>query len=125
MSANTSKIGSELEALGFATNFSSSPYGAVISFPYTIEVGPRVGESVTVGLSMQGSEMYPEYPPHWLHISPPFDDARGGVVNNYKDGNGRSWMALSRPPGPSWDRLPTKHISHYLTEHLRSFWYTV
>ena len=125
MSDNADKIATELCALGFETSFSTSSKGKVVSFVYEVEVGSHKNKRVRVGLSMQGSEPYPEYPPHWMHISPPIDDERGGAVEHYTDELGQSWIVLSRPPGDLWDRLPTKHIRYYLSDHLRSFWNTI
>ena len=101
---------------------SNAPQGRVVSFPYIVETGSYKGQQVTLGISMQGSESYPEYPPHWIHISPSIDDGKGGAVVKYSDANGREWVALSRPPGEIWDQLLTKHMRAYLDEHLRRFW---
>ena len=122
MSDNLDRIKGELESLDYETRLSDSPHGKVVSFPYLVEVGSHKGKQLTLGISMQGSESYPEYPPHWIHLSPPIDDGRGGSVGKYSDDNGQEWIALSRPPGEIWDQLPTKHMMGYLNEHLRSFW---
>ena len=122
MADNVERISSELEALGFSTEVTDSPKGKVVSFEYEVDVGSYRGTTVRVGLSMQGKEPYPEYPPHWIHMSPPIDDCRGGVVEQYTDERGESWVVLSRPPGQLWDRLLTKHISGYISDHLRRFW---
>ena len=122
MADNVERISSELEALGFPTEVTDSPKGKVVSFDYEVEVGPHRGTTVRVGLSMQGKEPYPEYPPHWIHMSPPIDDGRGGVVEQYTDERGECWTVLSRPPGQLWDRLLTKHMSGYISDHLRRFW---
>ena len=119
---NVERISSELESLGFSTEVADSPKGKVVSFDYEVDVGSRQGTTVRVGLSMQGKEPYPEYPPHWIHVSPPIDDGRGGAVEEYTDERGQHWAVLSRPPGPLWDRLLTKHISGYISDHLRRFW---
>ena len=71
---------------------------------------------------MQGSETYPEIPPHWIHVSPPITDGRKGAISFYGGPNGSQWVAMSRPPGQMWDRLPTKHMIHYVNEHIRRFW---
>lgn len=76
---------------------------------------------MTVGVSFQ-EEGYPEYPPHWIHVTPPLDDERGGSVENHTDDQGRAWLAMSRPPAEVWDRLPTKHMSAFISEHLRKIW---
>jgi hypothetical protein len=122
MSDNINQIKAELESLGYETCLSDSPQGKVVSFSYTVETGSHKGERVRLGISMHGSEVYPEYPPHWIHLAPPIDDGRGGVVQKYCDSSGREWTVLSRPPGEIWDQLPTKHMSAYLNEHLRRFW---
>ena len=122
MSENVERIRNELEGLGYSTKLTESPKGKVVSFDYRVELGSYIGKSVRVGLSMQGEEAYPEYPPHWVHLCPPIDDRRGGVVEQYTDECGYTWSVLSRPPGPIWDRLLTKHISGYISDHLRRFW---
>ena len=99
-----------------------SPQGLVVAFRYKVEVGPHKGKSFNVGISMQGSESYPEYPPHWIHINPPINDEKGEVVGEYQGSEGKKWIALSRPPGALWDQLPTKSMHAYLQEHLRRFW---
>lgn len=76
---------------------------------------------VTVGVSFQ-EEGYPEYPPHWVHVTPPIQDGKAGVVQEYSDPGGRTWIAMSRPPGDLWDKLPTKHMYAYIGEHLRRIW---
>ena len=76
---------------------------------------------VTVGLSFQ-EEGYPEYPPHWIHVTPPLRDGRGSTEEPYTDQQGRAWLAMSRPPGEVWDRLPTKHMTAFMNEHLRKIW---
>ena len=122
MADNVERINSELEALGLSTELTDSPKGRVVSFDYEVNVGSYRGTTVRVGLSMQGKEPYPEYPPHWIHVSPPIDDGRGGVIEQYTDNRGERWAVLSRPPGRLWDRLLTKHINGYITDHLRQFW---
>ena len=122
MSDNIGRIKRELESLGYETCLSDSAQGKVVSFPYTVETGSHKGKQFTLGISMQGSEPYPEYPPHWIHLTPPINDGKGGAVVKYSDAKGREWAALSRPPGEIWDRLWTKHMHAYLNEHLRRFW---
>ncbi len=119
---NLEKITAELRGLGIETSSFNSPKGDVVAFPYRIDIGTREGQEILIGLSMQGNELYPEYPPHWIHIFPSVDDRRGGVVEFYTDDNGRQWSVLSRPPGALWDKLPTKHMSHFLSDHIRRFW---
>lgn len=101
-----------------------SPQGKAVSFSYTVEAGSRKGERVMLAISMHGNQQYPECPPHWIHLSPPISDGKGGAIERYS-ANGREWVVMSRPPGEMWDRLPTKHMSAYLSEHLRCFWDSV
>ncbi len=122
MPDNIDRIKGELESLGYETRLSDSSQGKVVCFEYKVEAGSHIGELVKVGISMQGNESYPEYPPHWIHLSPPIDDGKGGAVEKYLDTTGQKWVALSRPPGELWDRLPTKHMQAYLSEHMRRFW---
>ena len=123
MSDNIEQIKGELEALGYGTCLSDSPQGTVVSFLYTVETGSHKGRQVRLGVSMHGGQIYPEGPPHWIHLQPPIDDGKGGAVERYTDPtNGKEWIAMSRPPGELWDQLPTKHMRAYIDEHLRRFW---
>lgn len=122
MSNNIDRIKAELESLGYETSLSDSPQGKVVSFPYIVPTGTHKDKEVRLGISMQGSESYPEYPPHWIHVKPPIDDGKGGSVGKYHDENGQEWIAMSRLPGELWDQLPTKHMMGYVNEHLRRFW---
>ena len=119
---NISRIQAELKGLGYETFIFDSPYGKVVSFLHAIEIGSHKGQEIRVGVSFQGSEEYPEYPPHWVHATPPINDGRGGVVQTYRDDQQREWVAMSRPPGDIWDKLPTKHMKVYIDEHLRRIW---
>ena len=124
MSNSFERVKAELRALGCQTFEFDGPHGPVVAFPYKIETGSHKGEEVLVGVSFQ-EEGYPEYPPHWIHVSPPIDDRKGGAVETYKreeDGREWRWLAMSRPPGDIWDRLPTKHMSAYISDHLRRIW---
>ena len=94
----------------------------MIFFPYKVEAGSHEGATVMLGISMHGFELYPEYPPHWIHIFPAINDEKGGAVSRYTDDSGREWIVMSRPPGRLWDSLPTKSMHAYLTEHLRRLW---
>ena len=118
MSSDIERVRRELGELGYSTTVSDTAQGETVIFHYTIESGPHEREDVQVGLSFQ-EPSYPEYPPHWVHVSPPINDNKGGVVSPYKDADGREWLAMSRPPGEIWDRLPTKTMRAYIEEHLR------
>jgi len=122
--SSVERIESELRGLGYAPFSVDTAQGRTAVINYRIPVGKHAGEKVLLGFSFQ-EEGYPEYPPHWIHISPPYDDALGGATQPYDrtDGRGvvRKWLALSRPPGELWDTLPTKHMKPYIELHLPRF----
>lgn len=120
MSDSLHKIQKELESSGYYTRRFNSPIGEVVAFDYVIEAGSHRGEPVTVGVSLQ-EDGYPEYPPHWIHISPPLSDGKAGSVQEYEV-ESHQWLAMSRPPGSVWDQLLTKHMQTYIHEHLRGLW---
>lgn len=121
MSQSVDRARRELESMGYDISEFDSPQGRTVSFNYEMETGSHKGEHVRVGVSFQ-EEGYPEYPPHWVHISPPINDGKGGIAKTYTCSDGRKWLAMSRPPGDIWDRLPTKHMTTYISEHLRRLW---
>ena len=121
MSESIDRIQAELESLGYDTFLFNGPRGAVVSFEYTIETGTHKGEQVKIGVSFQEVD-YPEYSPHWVHVSPPIGDGKLGVIERHSDPDGRDWLAMSRPPGDFWDRLRTKHMYAFINEHLRRIW---
>ena len=119
------RIEAELKGLGYHPFIiDSTPAGKTIAIEYIIPTGKYADETVLLGFSFQ-EEGYPEYPPHWIHISPAYDDKLGGVIHNYKhpDSKGveREWLALSRPPKDIWDNLSTKHMENYLNLHILRF----
>lgn len=111
----------QLESLGYSTAVRNSPQGKVVEFDYRVENGKCRGKRFRIGISMQETG-FPEYPPHWIHVSPPVNDGLGGSVQQYKDEDGREWTALSRPPGELWEQLPTKDMERYIDHHMRRFW---
>ncbi len=119
------RIENELKGLEYAPFHIDTPQGRAVVISYCIKTGKYSGENVLLGFSFHGEEGYPEYPPHWIHISPPYDDQLGGSLSSYTcqndQGDEREWLALSRPPGEIWDDLPTKHIQHYLSLHIPRF----
>ena len=115
------RVRAELASIGYEPSVFDSPIGRVVAFDYTLEAGQHKGRQVKVGVSFDNSG-YPEYPPHWVHVTPPLEDGKGGPVHKYSDTNGDSWIAMSRPPGDFWDRLQTKHMDAYIREHLRRLW---
>ena len=114
------RIRSELEALGYQTDIHTWPQGSVVDFDYVVASGSHKGCRFRVGISMQ-ENIYPEYPPHWIHISPPIDAGRQIVGKTYQTEDGRKWVALSCPPEDFWDEVATKNMSAYLA-HLQRFW---
>ena len=120
MSASIAQVRSELEALGYKPFEFDWQRGRVAAFEYTIEAGSHSGTDVFVGISFQ-EEGYPEYPPHWVHVSPPIPDHHGGGVQ-YSTEDGRNWLALSRAPGRLWDQLSKQDMEAFINEHLRRIW---
>lgn len=121
MNDTIGRVQAELGDLGYQTSTRESSQGMVVEFDYCVESGTRKGQKFRIGLSFQESG-YPEYPPHWIHVSPPVRDTLGGVVQEYESDDGRKWIALSRPPSDIWDELPEKNMKSYLEGHLRRFW---
>ena len=122
MSDSILKARAELKALGYETFEFDWQNGRVVAFQYTIEAGSKAGTPVLVGISFQ-EEGYPEYPPHWVHVSPPIPDHHGGG-QAYCTDDGREWLAMSRAPGSTWDRLPMpkRDMASYIEEHMRRMW---
>lgn len=125
MSAEIEQVRKELGDLGYETVVRQWDHGPVVEFDYKVETGTRVGEAFRLGISFHnGRTGYPEYPPHWIHVSPPVDDGQK-VHYEYETEHGRKWVAMSRPPKDIWDKLPEKDMKNYLTEHIRRFWNAV
>ena len=120
MSESIRQVSAELKSLGYEPFEFDWQNGRVVAFQYTIEAGSNSGTTVLVGLSFQ-EEGYPEYPPHWVHVSPPIADHHGGG-GSYRTGDGKKWLAMSRAPGPMWDQLLHKDMGAYISEHLRRIW---
>ena len=121
MQNSIEKVKAELETMGCQPFEFDGPHGRVVAFPYTIKAGSRKGDKVHVGVSFQ-EEGYPEYPPHWVYVSPPINDGKGGGVDYTRPEDGSKWLAMSRPPGNAWDRLPTKNMKAYISDHLSRIW---
>ena len=96
----------------------------LITFDYEIETGSLKGQLVTIGIYPQDGN-FPEHPPHWVHVTPPIDDGRGGSTQKYRDRRDREWLIMSRPPDDIWDQLPEKHMRYYISEHLGRIWGTI
>ena len=120
MSDSVGKVRTELVSLGYRPFEFDWQNGRVVAFDYRIEVGSHTGTQVFVGISFQ-EEGYPEYPPHWIHVSPPIADRHGGGTR-YTTSDRKEWLAMSRPPGKFWDQLPKRDMQTYIQEHLRRIW---
>lgn len=127
MSTSAETIRAQLESLGYQVSTSNGPSRPnkpmveLITFDYEIETGSLKGKLVTIGIYPQDGN-FPEHPPHWVHVTPPIDDGRGGVTQNYRDSRDREWLIMSRPPEDIWDQLPEKHMRYYIGEHLGRIW---
>ena len=124
MPSGLEKIKSELEGLGYNPFYIDTPQGKAVVIDYCVKSGKYRRTQCLIGVSFQ-EEGYPEYPPHWIHISPPYSDQKGGTTQAYthtdNKGEKKEWLALSRPPQDFWDKLPTKHIKYYLDYHISRF----
>lgn len=120
------RIRDELAALGYSAEVvegetSGGPQKVVV-FTYPVRNGRFRGKTFKMGISTQCEALgYPELPPHWLFISPPFTDTRDGGNHGLNSFAGEDWVALSRPPGPFWDKLPHKCMKAYM-EHVSRVW---
>ena len=121
MNAALEKIQRELEALGFETYGVEGAPVEVVAFPYKPQKGRYLDDEFQVGLSFHEGD-YPEFAPHWIHVTPPITEQHGDPGMNYVDIIGRQWVAFSRPPADFWDQLPEKNMANYVTLHLRRFW---
>lgn len=129
MSDAAARIKQELEGLNFSPEIEAhdASYPSVIIFDYKVKNGRYKGQCFKLGVSCQNNEMYPEYPPHFIHLSPAIEQPQdgGGIHCSYsvldKNGKDHQWATYSRPPGPFWDSLATKSMKAYL-EHITRFW---
>ena len=127
MTADLDKIAAELASLGYAPARGDSLVGPVVVVEYEIPNGSHAGTRVQLGLSFQEAG-YPEYPPHWIHVSPPHGDGRsGGSDKSYTDEDDRSWLAMSRPPSDFWDKVPPadQNMRTFFRRHVSRIWRNV
>ena len=115
------RIQDELEELGLKTYVVEGAPEDVVAFTYVPEKGRYATSEFEVGLSFQEID-YPEFAPHWIHVSPEIEERHGPPGKRYSDGEGRTWVAFSRPPTDFWDDSPIKNMSQFVTLHLRRFW---
>ena len=123
MNPELRKIRDELDKCELDTYLVEGAQGEVVAFRYVPSNGRYAGHSFDVGLSLQEAN-YPEYAPHWIHVTPPIDEKHGSPGMTYDDAHGRHWVAFSRPPADFWDKLPLKQkkMSSFLSLHIRRFW---
>ena len=138
MSNNSERIVAELAELRHNTSPFVAPEqlggAAGVRFPYRIEDGSRVGETVTLALAMRQDEGdWPEVAPHWLYVSPPdpvleelVKGSRSpGAIQTFQRADGLDLMAISAPPSDFWDQIDIpngKNMETYLNRHIRRIW---
>ena len=126
------RIREELEDLGYAPVLENhgDKYPKVLTMEYEVQIGRFCGEKFYFGISMQGLEGYPDYPPHFIHVSPPIESPQDGKKPHSiysasdRNGNERQWGAYSRPPKDIWDSLPKRGMKAFM-EHVHRFWRNV
>ena len=115
------RIRYELEEMGYGVDVRQDGQGEYVAeFTYTVPDGSHKGREVRMGIGMSG-EGYPEYPPHWIHVSPPISDGQE-IYATYRTSDGSKWLKMSRPPRDLWDDLKAKNMKSYLGIHIRRFW---
>lgn len=119
MDQNIAQMQAELEEAGYETRLLQTPHGQAVTFDYRIENGSHTGKIVRIGISGPDGP-YPEYPPHWVHISPPIGDGKNTHAQYQVEG--KNWLPLSRPPNDFWDRRKERNMTVYLSDHLRRLW---
>ena len=123
MNAALCKIRDELDQCGLKTYVVEVAKFEVVAFPYVPPKGRYAGRTFDVGLSLQEAD-YPEFAPHWIHVTPAIEEKHGRPGRTYDDASGRRWVAFSRTPSDFWDNLPRhdKNMATYLALHIRRFW---
>ena len=119
MSEGLDLMEQELSCEGYETRRLNTPDGQMVVFDYVIETGSHKNRQVQVGAGP--GDGYPQYPPHWVVVSPPLDDGNGGVVNKHTI-DGVEWLSMSRPPQDIWDSAVRRDMKTYLSDHLRRIW---
>lgn len=117
------QVQQEIEECGYKTYIVTGIAEEIVAFKYSVKSGRYQGQCVDVGLSLQEVN-YPEYPPHWIHVTPKIEDKSGPPGKEFVDADGRVWVGFSRPPTDFWDKAATKHMRVYL-DHLARFWRNV
>ncbi|MEU6540989.1 hypothetical protein ACWC9X_12660 [Streptomyces asoensis] len=88
--------------------------GEFAVFDYTIEVGPRAGEAVKIGLALV--QDWPLSPPPGPHVSPRLDHPHGAVHPSPLTTDAEEWEYWSRPAS-NWpaDRTVRGYLRHLRT----------
>ena len=90
-----------------------------------INVGEYARSIQGVGWSFpDDTQPFPEYAPHWFHVTGNYDDGKGGACEKDYDENGQLWLAWSRPIGPSWVD-PYRTPKKLLRSTVARFWKSV
>lgn len=119
------RIRQEAEAATEETaSIQGTPNGEAVFFRYTVPRGKHTGRKLTMAVSMQGGENYPDIPPHFVHV--PADVGYGEATPNYSYTleNGEAYHAFSRIGLGPWDNLSPaeKTMRTYINKHLPEFW---
>lgn len=101
-----------------------TPNGEAIFFKYQVTTGKHSGRSLTMGVSMQNGDHYPDIPPHFVHT--PADIGYAGANPNYSYSleSGQAYHAFSRIGLGPWDKLAPeeRNMKAYIEKHLPEFW---
>ncbi|MGV9272298.1 hypothetical protein [Streptomyces griseosporeus] len=94
-----------------AAGYTTWQQGDFTVFEYTIEAGPRAGQSIRIGL--QAPPDFPTTPPGGPHVSPRIGHPHGAV---HPSGLGAEWEYWSRPAA-NWaaDRSVRGYLRHLRT----------
>ena len=119
-------VSEELRGLGYEPAIFDWERGQVVAFQYEFVSGSLAGTSRRVGISFDELG-YPEYPPHWIHTSPPAPDGLASGVTQSYIRDEEQWLAMSRPPSDFWDSLLPEQqtMQTYISRHLSRIWSNV
>lgn len=121
MNAALEQIRQELDECGLDTYIVEGAPAETVAFSYVPRKGRYASRPFDVGLSFQEAD-YPEFAPHWIHVTPAIEERHGAPGMDYCDARGRRWVAFSRPPADIWDYLQKRNMANYLALHLSRFW---
>ncbi|MEV7388080.1 hypothetical protein [Streptomyces sp. NPDC091215] len=97
-----------------AAGYAVEQRGDFAVFDYMIEVGPKAGETVKIGLALV--QDWPLSPPPGPHVSPRLGHPHGSVHASGLDRPGEEWEYWSRPAA-NWpaDRTVRGYLRHLRT----------